>query len=143
MNKILNQYLGNYIVDDHKDWGDHLGLAEFCYNSTKYSTTKMNPFQLASGIKVKQPMDLTIPRKRSTCHEGDKEAEKMAKEHEEKKTWAIKLLEKVQTSYEKQTNKSQRHIEFKVGDLMWWNIKDFKMLEIFANRFIPKGRGPL
>jgi hypothetical protein len=34
MNKILNQYVHNYIIDDHKDWGNHLGLVEFCYNST-------------------------------------------------------------------------------------------------------------
>jgi translation elongation factor EF-Tu-like GTPase len=42
---ILNQYLHNYIIEDHEDWGDHLGdhlgLAEFCYNSTKHLATKM------------------------------------------------------------------------------------------------------
>jgi hypothetical protein len=40
VNKILNQYLCNYIVDDHKDWGNHLGLAEFCFNSTNHLATK-------------------------------------------------------------------------------------------------------
>jgi hypothetical protein len=53
MNGILNQYLCDYIIDDHKDWGDHLGLVEFCYNSTK----KMNPFELALGVEAKQSMD--------------------------------------------------------------------------------------
>jgi hypothetical protein len=57
-------------------------------------------------------MDLTIPR---TKGKGDKEAEKMAKEHEKRKTWTIKLLEKVHASYEKKTKKSRRHIKFKVG----------------------------
>jgi len=45
-------------------------------------------------------------------------------------------------SYEKQTNKSQRHIEFKVGDLVWLNIKDFKMLKTFENKFVPKYTSP-
>jgi hypothetical protein len=45
---------------------------------------------------------------------------------------------KVQVNYEKQTNKSQKNIKFEVGDLMWLNIKDFKMLKILANRFVPK-----
>jgi hypothetical protein len=54
----------------------------------------MNPFELAMRIEVKQPMDLTIPRTKGTCCEGDKEAEKMAKEHEKRKTRTIKLLEK-------------------------------------------------
>jgi hypothetical protein len=54
----------------------------------------MRPFELALGVEAKQPMDLTIPRTRGTCHKGDKEAKNMAKEREERKTWAIKLLEK-------------------------------------------------
>ncbi len=97
----MTQYLCNYIVSDHKDWANHLSLVEFCYNSTKHSTTTMNPFELALGVEAKQPMDLTIPKTRSTCHEGGKEAKKMAKKHEKKKAWAIKLLENVQASYEK------------------------------------------
>jgi hypothetical protein len=54
----------------------------------------MSPFELALGIEAKQPVDLTIPRTRGTCLEGDNEAEKMAKECEERKGKAIKLLEK-------------------------------------------------
>jgi hypothetical protein len=42
----------------------------------------------------------------------------MAKEHEERKSQAIKLLEKVYVSYENQANKSQRHVKFKVGNLV-------------------------
>jgi hypothetical protein len=91
MNGILNH---NYIADDHKDWGNHLGLAEFCYNSIKHLATKMSPFELALGVEAKQPMDLTIPKIRGTWHKGDNEAKEMAKEHEERKTWAIKFLEK-------------------------------------------------
>jgi hypothetical protein len=44
----------------------------------------------------------------------------------------------VQASYEKQANKSWRHIKFKMGDLMWLNIKDFKMPETLANRLVPE-----
>ncbi len=69
-------------------------LVKFCYNSIKHLATKMRPFELALGVEAKQPMDLTIPRTRGTCHKGDKEAKNMAKEREERKTWAIKLLEK-------------------------------------------------
>jgi hypothetical protein len=36
------------------DWGNHLGLTKFCYNSIKNSTIKMNPFELALGIEAKQ-----------------------------------------------------------------------------------------
>jgi hypothetical protein len=39
-------------------------------------------------------MDLAIPKTRGTHREGEKEAKEMVKECEEKKAWAIKLLEK-------------------------------------------------
>jgi len=45
----------------------------------------MSPFELALGVEAKQPMVLSIPKTRSTYHEGGKEAKKMAKEHEKKK----------------------------------------------------------
>jgi hypothetical protein len=102
----------------------------------------MSPFELALGVEAKQLMDLAIPKTRSIHREGGKEAKEMAKECEKRKAQATKLLEKTQASYEKQANKSQRHIEFEVGDLMWLNIKDFKMFETLANRFIPKYMGP-
>jgi len=54
----------------------------------------MSRFELALEVETKQPIDLTIPKKRGTLHEGNDETKKMAKEYEERKTWAIKLLEK-------------------------------------------------
>jgi hypothetical protein len=101
----------------------------------------MIPFELTLGVETTQPIDLAIPRTRGTCREGDKEAEEMVKECEEKKAQAIKLLEKAEMNYEKQANKSRRHIKFEVGDLTWLNIKDFKMLETLVNRFVPKYAG--
>jgi len=39
VNGILNQYLRNYVSVNHRNWGHKFGLVEFCYNSTKHSTT--------------------------------------------------------------------------------------------------------
>ncbi len=66
----------------------------------------------------------------------------MAKECEEKKALAIRLFKKAQASSKNQTNKSQKHIKFEVGDLLWLNIKDFNILETLANMFIPKYANP-
>jgi hypothetical protein len=41
---------------------NHLILSKFCYNSTKYSTIGLNPFELELGVETKQSMDLIIPR---------------------------------------------------------------------------------
>jgi hypothetical protein len=119
----LNQYFYNYIANVRKNWGNHLGLVEFCYNFTKHLAIKTNPVKLALGIETKQPMDLAIFRTKSTHREGGKEAETMVKEREERKSRA---------------NKLRRHIELKVGDLVWLNIMDFKMPKTLVNRFVPK-----
>jgi hypothetical protein len=79
VNIIMNQCFCNYITNDHKHWGDHLGLVEFCYNSTKHLATKLSPFELALGVEVKQPIDPAIFRIRGTRREGDKEAKEKAK----------------------------------------------------------------
>jgi hypothetical protein len=46
-------------------------------------------------------MDLAIPKVKRFYCEGNINAEQMTKEGEERKSWAIKLLEKVLTIYEK------------------------------------------
>jgi hypothetical protein len=52
-------------------------------------------------------------------------------------------LKKANVSYEKQANKPWKHIEFEVGDLVLLNIKDFKMLETFVNKFVSKYMGQI
>jgi hypothetical protein len=55
----------------------------------------MSPFELALGVEVKQPMDLTIFRTKGIWCKCGKEAEEMAKGREERESQSIKLLEKV------------------------------------------------
>jgi hypothetical protein len=49
------------VNNDLINWGEHLSLVEFYYNSTTHSVTKMSPFELPLGKKIRKPMDLTIP----------------------------------------------------------------------------------
>jgi hypothetical protein len=58
---VLNQYLKNYVNIDQRDWGEHLGLMEFCYNSITHLASKMSLFELALRKEAKKPMDLAIP----------------------------------------------------------------------------------
>jgi hypothetical protein len=54
---------------------NHLGLAKFCYNLTKYSTIGVNPFELELRVEAKQSMDLIIPRFGIDYCKGGKNAE--------------------------------------------------------------------
>jgi hypothetical protein len=77
-NGTLNQYLINYLVVDHKDWGQKFDLVEFYYNFTKHSMTCMSPFELTLGMDVKQPLNLVIPHIMKYYRDGDKNAKIMA-----------------------------------------------------------------
>jgi len=62
----------------------------------------------------------------------------MAKGREKKYAWIKKLLEQVQKWYEKHVNKTQKHVEFEVGQHVWLNIRDFKMSNGLAPHVIAK-----
>jgi hypothetical protein len=74
---------------DKKDWGEHLSVVEFYYNSTTHLTMKMSLFELTLGKEVKKLMDLAIPMGRK---DHFKEAMEMVKGHEKKYAQAKKLL---------------------------------------------------
>jgi nicotinamide riboside kinase len=101
VNGILNRYLRNYVVIDHKDWGHKFDLAKFCYNCTKHLTTHMNPFEFALVMKVKQPLDLIVPCTMGYHKDGGKNAEIIVEERKKLKAHAKKLLEDAQARYEK------------------------------------------
>ena len=44
VNQILEHYIRTYCAWDQDDWVDLLPFAEFCYNNTIHSATKMTPF---------------------------------------------------------------------------------------------------
>jgi hypothetical protein len=71
-------------------------------------------------------------------NDDDKNVEIMAKECKKLNAHVNKFLEEAQTRYEKHANKSRREIHFEIGDLMMFNIHDFKMSEALVARFIPK-----
>ncbi len=77
---MLNLNLINYVSVDKKDWGEHLNMAEFCYNSTLHSMTKMSPIQINIG-KRNQEADGLSHSHGAKCHW--KEAMEV-KGHEEK-----------------------------------------------------------
>lgn len=61
----------------------------------KHLVTRTSPFELALWVEPKQPMDLAIFKVKGTYCEGGINVKQMTKEGEERKSWAIKFLEKV------------------------------------------------
>jgi len=77
---LLNQFLRNYVGVNQKDWDEHLGMVEFCYNSISHSMTKMSLFELTLGKEATKLMNLGIPMGR---RDHSKEVVEMFKGHGE------------------------------------------------------------
>lgn len=60
VNRILNQYLRNFVIVDKQDWMDYVGLAEFSYNVATYLATKQSPFKVTYGMGPFQPTNLVF-----------------------------------------------------------------------------------
>ena len=56
--QTLEEYLRSYIKYDQKDWDEHLDLAEFAYNSSVHSSTKLSPFQVDGNHQPYTPISL-------------------------------------------------------------------------------------
>ena len=51
VNQVLEQYWRMYCSWDQKNWMELLPYAEFCYNDTVHSSTKMTPCYAAFGYQ--------------------------------------------------------------------------------------------
>ncbi len=64
-------------------------------------------------------MDITIPMGQ---RDHSKKVVEMVKRCEEKYAQTKKLLKWAQKQYEEHANKTQKHVEFEVGQHVWLNI---------------------
>ncbi|KAL6316817.1 hypothetical protein AAG906_021117 [Vitis piasezkii] len=74
--EVVNRSLGNLlrciVRDQLRNWDNVLPQAEFAFNSSTNRTTGYSPFEVAYGLKPKQPVDLIpLPTSVRTSQDGD------------------------------------------------------------------------
>ena len=55
---------------------------------------------------------------------------------------AKETLRRAQKRYKKQVNKNRRQASFKVGQKVWWNVKNFALPQDLTPKFMAKFAGP-
>jgi len=60
INQVIEAYLRSYCNYEQNDWAEMLGMAEFAYNNSKHSATKISPFYTNHGYEPRTnwPMDI-------------------------------------------------------------------------------------
>ncbi|RVW26657.1 RNA-directed DNA polymerase-like [Vitis vinifera] len=85
--EVVNRSLGNLlrciVRDQLRNWDNVLPQAEFAFNSSTNRTTGYSPFEVAYGLKPKQPVDLIpLPTSVRTSQDGDAFARHIRDIHE-------------------------------------------------------------
>ncbi|KAJ7285512.1 hypothetical protein O6H91_Y329800 [Diphasiastrum complanatum] len=106
LNRILEDYLRHFVSPSGKDWDQHLCLAEYSYNRFVSTSTGVSPFLLAHGYapllpEVPLPPDDTpVTIASLTTH-----------------------LQQVQQRYQTSVDRHRRHVEFRVGDMLYLRLR--------------------
>ena len=117
-----------------------MGLAEFNYNAATHLTTKKPPSKVAYEVEPLQPTNLVLEGTHSTV-EFNQDGEDLAKKQEQMLEKTKLLLEKARRRYEKQVKAGRHEMEYKVGQKVLLNVKNFTMLESLTPKFMSKFAG--
>jgi hypothetical protein len=131
------------VAGDQQDWVDHLELAEFCYNNSAHSATGFTPFQMVTGKSPIVPM-IWASQGQTTSDASEEVPMVTQLDEERRRLWEVAKtnLDKAHKRYKDFTDKSRREVKFQVGDEVWLNIKNFRLLKGLSHKFLGPYAGP-
>ncbi len=135
MNRTLEDCLRHYVSPTQADWDLHLAPMEFAINNAKQDSTGLSPFQMNYGMDPLTPLNLDMDCKAPTAQE-------MASTIDKNMQKAKTALNAAQNRMKNYTDKSRRHVEFKVGDKVLLNTKNIHMHVVGPKKLLPRWCGP-
>jgi len=141
-NQELEQYLRMYVNHRQNNWAKWLATAEFAFNNKVHTATKMSPFQVNYGRKLRMGFDI---RKKEWNEKAEEFVKEMKERHEEARTALVKSQEEMK----RQADRSRKEAEkYRVGDKVLISTKDFsaelmkramkKLMEKFIGPYVVK-----
>ncbi|KAL5742200.1 hypothetical protein ACOSP7_028932 [Xanthoceras sorbifolium] len=120
VNHVLEQYLRCFTRDQPKKWVDWLPWAEFSYNISLYSATKMTHFEVIYGT----PPPILLPYVPSTTQVQAME------EYLSKRTAFLKELKcnptLAQERMKKQAERGRHEVQFQVRDFVYLKLHHYR-----------------
>src|SRR4029077_763570 len=124
VNQVLEQYLRTYCAWDQKNWVELLPYAEFCYNNTVHSATKVTPYFANFGYHPGHNYSaVEVISKVPAAEESVLTLKKLRQDMREQLLLAQQRMAKY---YNKKV--AEQEPQFKVGDWVMVNAKDFKTM---------------
>ncbi|SNX87466.1 related to Gag-pol polyprotein [Melanopsichium pennsylvanicum] len=121
VNQVVEQYLRMYCNYEQDNWVTWLPMAEFVYNNTVHSSIGVSPFFACYGWNPKSHPNL--PEQVGVLNPKRKEFAHQQKEFTE---YLQEQIRYAQSRTVEQYNRKRKDIEFKVGDMVYVNRKNWK-----------------
>ncbi|KAJ1039928.1 hypothetical protein NDA10_004812 [Ustilago hordei] len=121
VNQVIEQYLRMYCNYEQDDWVNLLDTAAFVYNNTVHNSIGVSPFFACYGWNPKAHPD--IPRRLGVNDPGRFEYLMDGKEHCK---YLQEQIREAQRRSVDQYNRKHKDIEFKVGDMVYINHRNWK-----------------
>ncbi|KAJ1595468.1 hypothetical protein NDA14_006557 [Ustilago hordei] len=121
VNQVIEQYLRMYCNYEQNDWANLLDTAAFVYNNTVHNSIGVSPFFACYGWNPKAHPD--IPQQLGVNDPGCFEYLMDGKEHCK---YLQEQIREAQCRSVDQYNRKHKDIEFKVGDMVYINHRNWK-----------------
>jgi hypothetical protein len=124
-NQTMEQYLRAFANYEQDNWVELLPLAEFAYNNSIHSSTRLTPFFASYGyhpdMQFKPPKELRNPVARvATERSADEFTEKLRECHD-------RLKENLAVAQERQMRHAGgKSVKFDVGDDVWLSTRNIR-----------------
>ncbi|SOV03296.1 uncharacterized protein UDID_18616 [Ustilago sp. UG-2017a] len=121
VNQVVEQYLRMYCNYEQNDWADLLDTAAFVYNNTVHNSIGVSPFFACYGWNPKAHPD--IPQRLGVNDPGRFE---YLMDGKERCKYLQEQIREAQRRTVDQYNRKHNDIEFKVGDMVYINRRNWK-----------------
>ncbi|KAJ1601592.1 hypothetical protein NDA14_004339 [Ustilago hordei] len=121
VNQVIEQYLRMYCNYEQNDWANLLDTAAFVYNNTVHNSIGVSPFFACYGWNPKAHPD--IPQRLGVNDPGRFE---YLMDGKERCKYLQEQIREAQCRSVDQYNRKHKDIEFKVGDMVYINRRNWK-----------------
>ena len=129
-NQVLEAYLSAFVAYTQDDWAEHLPSAELAINNRNATSTGISSFFMTHGynidpIQIDEALGERDGRARNMSPIA--RGEQVVKKLKDARDWAEAAIAVAQQTQEQHANRyRQPAIQFKVGDKVWFNLKNVK-----------------
>jgi hypothetical protein len=136
MNKVLHEYMRNYIGPSHKDWDNKLTMAQFALNNSYSASIGSSPFFFTLGFHPKTPHTHLLDEDDGPVPD----ATAFALARNAQLIQAQIMLTRAQARMKLQYDKNKSPAQFAVGDSVLLSTRNLNMSG--CAKYIPRYVGP-